>query len=136
MATFPLTRIFVGAEEDDDSPTANLILPFEIGALLYTEGFWSYCKEHVSARDRYVFNGPSESGRIEPDELGAFITAVHDWCIRYEGDGKVSGVYSGTQESPRGRAEQPKSAVREMLLKIEQLARQAKEQSTFLFVVT
>ena len=103
MTKFRRATVSVGNEHDGEVP--EVVIDFYVGMILITEGFWLYCKSHASVRDPYVFNGPFESGRIERDELPAFIEATRTWSRQYEGDGLVHGVYSGTPKRPQGEAE-------------------------------
>jgi hypothetical protein len=77
----PQTRFWIG--EDGDS--ASLDLSHGAGALLFSEGFWQYCKVNVPAGwESTQFNGPWEGGWIDSAGLDAFIDAIRHWTARYE----------------------------------------------------
>jgi hypothetical protein len=136
MTTLPITKVLIGAVSDDEPVGRILTLPYEVGALLFTEGFWKSCKANVKVRDKYVFNGPFEAGRIEPDELTAFAQEVGQWSSRYKGGGTVRGVYSGTADSPRAVAEVPAASMRDALLEVQERVREAKLLGTFIYIIT
>jgi hypothetical protein len=135
VTQFNPTTFSVGHVPEEGS-AADLVIKFNVGTIFFTEGFWDYCQTHAPIRDRYTYNGPFESGRIEHDEIPAFVEATRTWSRRYEGDGLVQGVYSGTPDQPRGEAEVTYSELRQALNTIEDAAEQAFVGRTFLHVVT
>ena len=120
----PQTRFWI-----DEGEVASAVgLSYEVGALLFVEGFWDYCKEHVPTEDSVQFNGPWEGGRIDPPQIDAFIDAVRHWRSRCDDmEDTARGPWRwGLDGDVQEYVEATPDEIQEALRTIEDLARAAK----------
>lgn len=101
----------------------ELVVNYPVTVLLFAEGFWGYCRDHVPVSNPTIFNGPYEGGQIAPEELEEFISAVRRWADHYEG--LEDTVYS-TRPSPTG---QPTKEVEVMGEELAQVRRQVEQMA-------
>lgn len=103
--------------------SAELMVNYPTDFLLFDDGFWRYCQDHVPVPDPRIFNGPYEGGQISPRELEAFILAVRHWADHY--DGLEDTVYSdrgrGSSDAPEEIEAMPEELAYE-LRRIEEIA--------------
>jgi hypothetical protein len=119
----PQTRFWLDEEAGHDS----LRLTYEVGTLLFTEGFWEFCMEHVPPGWNAIqFNGPWEGGWVEPPGLESFIGVVRLWLSRYEGmAGMVRHQWRPKPRGPEKIVETTPSDMQNALGEIEALASKA-----------
>ena len=113
----PPTRFWAG------DGSAELIVSDPIGILLFDDGFWGYCRDHVPVPNPTIFNGPYEGGQIVPEELEAFNSAVRHWVDHY--DALEDTVYSVRQRGnndPPNEVEATPEELADVLREIEQIA--------------
>ena len=103
--------------------SGELTVSYPIGILLFDDGFWGYCRDHVPVSYPRMFNGPYEGGQINPEELEAFISALRHWASHY--DGLEDTVYSarrrGNDEPPEEVEAMPEELT-DVLRRIERIA--------------
>jgi hypothetical protein len=130
----PQSRFWLGSADESEA----VGLSYEVGALLFIEGFWDYCKEHIPTDFPNQFNGPWEGGQIEPPEIQAFVDALNLWRSRYDGaEDTVIGPWRwGLDGSVKEEVEASPEEIQDALRRIEVLAHQAKSAMAPLFFAT